>query len=89
MMSNREFLEQCLYCIIDKELGDCLMKRLNVTSETELWLELNSHGYFVKHYQDANGKYFQIIERMSRKAKKRWRELEEELAFGTKLNCFK
>ena len=85
MISNREFLEQCVDCVITKDLEEVLMRRLNVSSKNEMWLALNENGYFVKHYQNAEGKYFQIIERMSRKAKKRWKQLEEELAFGTKL----
>lgn len=87
-MTNREFLDQCVDCMITPDLEEVLMLRLNVNSKTEMWLALNENGYFVKHYQDANGKYFHIIERMSKKAKKRWRELEEELAFGTNLKCF-
>lgn len=84
IINDREFLEQCVDCVITKDLEEVLMRRFNVNTKTEMWLELNQRGYFIKHYQDAEGKYFQIIERMSKKAKKRWRELEEELAFGTK-----
>ena len=85
MMSNREFLEGCIDCIIDKELESNLIERLNAKTREDMWLELNHHGYFVKHYQDANGDYFQIIERMSTGAKRRYKKLMNELEQNTNI----
>ena len=85
MISNRQFLETCVDCVIDENLEIILIERLNCKTKEEMWLELNHHGYFVKHYQDAEGKYFQIIEPMSNGAKRRYKKLMNELEQNTNI----
>lgn len=91
-MSTRQFLQGCVYSMITPELEEVLFEKLNVNNKKELWLVLNEFGYFINHYQDADGKYMHEIVPMSKKAKRKYAELkkqtENELGFGTNLKCF-
>ena len=93
MISIREFLQDCVYSIITLDLEEVLFEKLNVSNKKELWLALNEHGYFINHYQDSNGKYMHEIVPMSKKVKKKYREmlndLDNGITFGRNLENLK
>lgn len=92
MISTREFLKNICYSMITPDLEWVLFEKLNVNNKKELWRALNEYGYFINHYQDAQGNYMHEIVPMTKKAKQRYAELkameESKLGFGTNLKNF-